>query len=210
MSEEKIIPDRPEFDGTVAEALARMRAPAAFALWSVRFGSDALRAWQDCDRPDWMIDAIALSAAYEPGSEAHRKVVRILCMGAAAALAAAGNTDPRPKIAIESALGWCEGTVRVQTVVQAAEEAAAVTGDNMGKAAVLIQGEPTDEQEHLAMLTFGAASAAFYAATTVFTASAAMTAAMSIAISLSHDLVDPDFTWEIRSVFPSPPPEMVP
>lgn len=69
-----------ELRGTFAARLADVRAEAGFALWSIAYGADWRRAWSECGRADWLVDAVVLcDQEYEQGSQLHRRMVVFLC-----------------------------------------------------------------------------------------------------------------------------------
>lgn len=72
------IPDRPEFDGTVAHRIASLLLPAAFALWALRFERDGEAAWAECPRPDWLVDTVMKTDKFAAGDERHRRLVSLL------------------------------------------------------------------------------------------------------------------------------------
>jgi len=192
---EEVVPDRPELRGTVAERLAAMRVDPAFALWAVRFGppgfgvtvADAAdRMWGDCRRPDWMADALMLSAAGKAGGELHRRLVAHLCRATRARVGdRAGQAAGR---ALNLALGWAERSptsvleVPVRSVVDAAEALNADVGATMRALAQGKQRGWSPEDEAAAYVRFGAAAGAFFAASSVFDPRAVATAAMVLAL----------------------------
>ncbi|NJN64640.1 MAG: hypothetical protein HC882_07010 [Acidobacteria bacterium] len=203
------ITERPEYAGTHAEKLAMHRACAAHALWAVRYGGFSSRAWLECPRPDWLADCIALGADYSLGSPSHRRLVAALCQGAAIALERSGITDPRPGTAIRVALEWAEGHADLEQVVKANTQIAGLTGEGMGKVAVLSRGEQLSENQEAAMLLeFGATSGAHFASLTVMSGAAAMTAALAISLALTGSSECHELATIIRRWFPQPPEEV--
>jgi hypothetical protein len=125
------VPGRPELDGTVAARLAAMRADAAHALWAVPFGADGEAAWLACPRADWLVDAVALSRAYAPGSEVHRRAVAALGVAAGEVLRRSDVADSA-RFTFEALLfaveRWARGEEDPMLVVRLGDAASARVG----------------------------------------------------------------------------------
>ena len=76
----------------------------------------AQEAWDTAERADWLLWLLAKTAE-------RKSVVRIACACARTALKYAKDDELRPLRAIEAAEAWCDGTVDIETVRNAATAA---------------------------------------------------------------------------------------
>ena len=235
---EEVIPDRPELRGTVAERLAAMRTDAAFALWAVRFGpgagsrrvlrewdpgqgEEALytettvagaaeRMWGACRRPDWMVDALALSKAFGAGNETHRRVVAFLVAGVRKRAGAAVRGKGERLLKLVD--GWTRiGPASVLTVpvseIMASAEAVNVEVAAAMRTLSQAKAERWDEaRERAAYLTFGAVAGAYFSGLAVFDPRGVATVAMILALLSTDgaDIVSDEVAAEVRAAFSVP------
>ncbi len=69
----------------------------------------AQEAWDECERPDWLMWAIENSLPAKASLVVRRKVVRIACETARRALPHVPKGEDRPRLAIETAERWSSG-----------------------------------------------------------------------------------------------------
>lgn len=212
-TEESIIPDRPAFEHTVALQLARLRAPAAFALWSLDHGGIAESAWSACPRPDWLVEAIALTGDFKPGSPRHRLLVRVLVQAARKMLAgwqSLGLDHDRERLA-ERATGlldvverWSDDRVTPTAVIIAATPMHPAVAGMLRALASASKRAPRSAEEQTAMRNYGAVAAPVFVALSVSSPSTAVTAAMTLACMSTGNPVCSVLANEIRASFSCP------
>ena len=81
-------------------------------------------AWLACERPDWLL-WWAAKCIGEPGSTAHKQLVRVACACARTALPHVKAGETRPLKAVETAEAWCDGKATLAEVRSAASAYAA-------------------------------------------------------------------------------------
>jgi hypothetical protein len=101
------------------EAMEEMGACKPAVNWLRENGYGLARAWKNCSRGDWMI-WLCEAASWKPGWPTQEEIIQCVGYIVEDCLRLLPDDEDRPRIALETALDWCNGRATEEDVVAAA------------------------------------------------------------------------------------------